>query len=169
MTLEEAGVKQDQVFAVLNVIWASGGFAFGGTSRDLVRGELPNDLDVRLGHDGDMDNLRRLGSHIENDRQADHGEAYYDKKIVFDGGLQVHIKYGWCSVTDCSCNLLRLYKDKVDLLYVPKYLEMNINPLHEVLKEVHRKEFVPLEECEPHRRYRWDEFIKRGWTKLTLP
>lgn len=151
---------------ILDIVWGTGGYAFGGTARDIIRGELPNDLDIRLGHDSNIVLLRNLGANIEEDRAANHGEAYYDKKLVFSTGEQVHIKYGFVSVTDCDINLVKLYRQEVKLLYVPTCLQLSKHPLAEVLTHITRKEFLPLAECEPHRTYRWKEFEDRGWRKI---
>lgn len=154
--------------AILSIIWSSGGFAFGGTARALIRGDEPNDLDIRLGCATDTEAIKVLGAHVENDRAADHGEAYYDKQIVFDDGTKVHIKYESCSVTDCDINLIKLFHNKIELLYIPQHLKLYNNPILAVLHNIHAKQFIPLIECEEHRKYRWKEFEDRGWKKLDI-
>jgi len=151
---------------ILDVIWLSGGFTFGGTSRDLLRNEQPNDLDIRLGSMSDLDAIQKLGANICEDRKADSGEAYYDKKIVFETGEQIHVKYGFCEVTDCDINLIKISKKEVSLLYVPIHLKTHLNPLMNVLEHINKKEFTSLQECPEHRKYRWKQFQDRGWRKL---
>lgn len=157
---------QQQQQKILDVVWQSGGFTFGGTSRDLIRGETPNDLDVRVGQDIVPTFLALGGKVINNPNKVTHGEAYYDMRLVFPAGLNVDIKYGWCSVTDIDVNLLRIYKDKVNLLYIPQHLAKAANPIYQIIHNCLNKQFVTLQECEPHRQYRWKEFVDRGWTQI---
>lgn len=151
--------------AVLNLVWRNGGKTFGGTSRDLLRGDPLNDLDISLSNGGEI--ISGAFPRAKKTQKADRGLGYYDCRIVFPSGLSVDIVGGWVEVTDMDINLITISKTETKLLYVPAHLVTSINPLMEVLTNIRLKRFVPLRtECATHRQYRWDEFEKRGWKKL---
>lgn len=153
------------VSVVLTLVWKNGGKTFGGTSRDLLRGVVPNDLDISVPNGREL-----LSKHFPDaetfERRADRGSAYYDYRIKLRSGLVVDYVAGFISVTDMDVNLVTISATEVKLLYKPLHLIKSVAPLVEVLTNIRMKQFVPLEECETHHQYRWDEFVKRGWKKL---
>lgn len=151
----------------LAIIWANGGATFGGTSRDLLRGDEPTDLDIYLprGTESQMDRdfgsmgFEKVGSGVTS------GPAYYDYKWVTEA-LKVDVRVRWAEVTDCDINLVLMYATELRLLYMPQHLKGHDQPLFEVLTNIRLKQFVPLKECPEHRKYRWQKFVDRGWKML---
>lgn len=156
-----------QISDILEACWKSGGHTFGGTSRDLIRGETPTDLDLKWNSSAVPEAFGRVEK-VETG-MADQGPEYYDQRVIYASGLQVDLKRGFVCVTDCDINLLKVFKDRITLLYVPDCYRSigEVGALLQILTNIGKKQFIALDhECEPHRRYRWKKFIDRGWTCL---
>ncbi len=162
--------KDKQIEVALAAIWRHGGCVFGGTSRSLLRGEVPNDIDCRVSHKGRRDiilSLEKITTVTSRARKSYQGEAYYEHRITTPE-LQIDVKEEdrWISVTDCDINLVLMYAKSVNLLYVPRHLLGAACPMFHVLNNIRTKQFVPLDECEAHRQYRWKKFEDDGWKNL---